>query len=95
MPLQRGYFPLQVGRALPASLTLNSALFRLQPLLDAFPGCVGKALRGGRGQMIRMLLGGLPEKTNLRAVTAAPFAETKMNAQSDFLRRRKRAIQRR
>lgn len=44
-------------------------------------------------QLIRVRPGGGAEKTNLPAITPAPFAEPEMNAQASALDRRKRLVE--
>ena len=71
-----------------AALTDILFLVCLESLLDPLSRFVRKLLRDGFRQFIRMLVGRIPQKSDLLPITAAPFTEHEMNTQAEPLTQR-------
>ena len=75
--------------------TLTDNLFPvcLESLLDSLSRFVRKLLRDGFRQFIRMLVGRIPQKSDLLPITAAPFTEQEMNTQAESLAQRELVVE--
>ena len=76
-----------------AGLTDNLFLVCLESLLDPLSRFVRKLLRDGLYQFIRMLVGRIPQKSDLLPIAAAPFTEHEMNTQAEPLTPRELAVE--
>ena len=87
---------LSDGLVARARQSLHASLFFLgvQPLLHSLAGGIGKFLRGGFYELIRVIVGCVTEETNLLSIPATPFAQQKMNPKPDALENGQLVIER-
>src|SRR5436190_13943733 len=75
------------------TLTLNSFFVRAESMLDPLSRFVRKSLRNGFGQFVRMVVGGIAQKSDLLSVTATPFTEQEMSTQAKLLAQGKFSVE--
>ena len=83
-----------MSRSEMETLTDNLFLVCLESLLDPLSRFVRKLLRDRFRQLFRMLVGRIPQKSDLLPITAAPFTEQEMNTQAEPLAPRELAVER-
>jgi hypothetical protein len=84
---------LIMSRSEMETLTDNLFLVCLESLPDPLFRFVRKLLRDRFCQFIRMLVGHIPQKSDLLPITTAPFTEQEMNTKAEPLAQRELAVE--